>query len=107
MSKLSDYQTSGDAIGLAKIGAETFTITNVEDSQYDGAPSLIITTKKPISVEGVEYNKFYTSRKALLDTLKNVQIREDLKAGKTLGPVKCVLTKAKGGGKDYWILEDV
>jgi len=106
MSKLSDYQSSGDAIGLAKIGAEPFTIVGVDDSQYDGAPSVILHTKKPIKVEGVEYQKFYTSRKALLDTLSNVQLREDLKAGKFLGPVKCTLTKAKGGGKDYWILED-
>lgn len=106
MSKLSDYQTSGDAIGLAKIGAESFTIVNVEDSQYDGQPSLIIITKKPIKVDDTEYTKFYTSRKALLDTLKNEKLREDLRNGKHLGPVKCVLTKAKGGGKDYWILKD-
>lgn len=106
MSKLSDYQSTGDAIGLAKIGAEPFTIVNVEDSQYDGSPSLIIITKKPIKVEGVEYTRFYTSRKAVLDTLSNVQLREGLNAGKPLGPVKCVLTTAKGGGKDYWILED-
>ena len=107
MSKLSDYQSSGDAIGLAKIGGEPFTIVDLEDSQYDGTPSLIITTKKPITVEGVEYSKFYTSRKALLDTLKNPKLKEDLLNKKFLGPVKCVLTKAKGGGKDYWVLEDV
>jgi len=106
MSKISDYQTSGDATGLAKIGGEPFTVTAVEDSSYDGQPSLIITTKKPITVEGTEYTKFYTSRKALLDFFKNPQLRDDLKAGKPLGPVKCVLTKAKGGGKDYWVLED-
>ena len=105
MSKLSDYQSAGDAIGLAKIGAEPFTITNVEDSQYDGSPSIIIHTKKAINIEGVEYKKFYTSRKALLDTLGNKQLREDLKE-KALGPVKCTLTSAKGGGKDYWVLED-
>ncbi len=107
MSKISDYQTSGDAIGLARIGAEPFTITDVEDSSYDGSPSLIISVKQSIAVEGVKYKKFYTSRKALLDTLSNPKLREDLKAGNPLGPVKCTLTKAKGGGKDYWILEDV
>ena len=106
MSKLSDYQSSGDAIGLAKIGESSFTVVGVEDSSYDGAPSLVIITKEPISVEGVEYTRFYTSRKALLDTFKNEQLRSDLKDGKPLGPVKCVMTKAKGGGKDYWILED-
>jgi len=107
MSKISDYQTSGDAIGLAKIGAEPFTIVGVEDSQYDGSPSIIITTKKSISVDGEEYKKFYTSRKALITMLGNVQLRKDLKSGKPLGPVKCVLTKANGGGKDYWVLVDL
>lgn len=106
MSKLSDYQTAGDATGLAKIGAESFTITHVEDSSYDGQPSIIITTKEEIIVDDVPFRKFYTGRKALLDTLKNEKLREDLKK-KPLGPVKCTLTKAKGGGKDYWILEDV
>jgi len=106
MSKLSDYQTTGDAIGLARIGAEPFTIIGVEDSSYDGTPSIIISVKKPITVDETEYTKFYTGRKALLDTLSNPKLREDLKGGKTIGPVKCVLTKAKGGGKDYWVLED-
>ncbi len=107
MSKLSDYQSSGDAIGLAKIGEKYFTVVNVEDSFYDDKPSLIIITKEPITVENTGYTRFYTSRKALLDTFSNPKLRDDLKAGKPLGPVKCVLTKAKGGGKDYWVLEDV
>jgi len=106
MSKISDYQTSGDAIGLAKIGAESFTITSVQDSSYEGEPSIRITTKKSIKVEGTEYDQFYTSRKAVMDTLKNPQLREDLKNGKPVGPVKCVMIQAKGGGKDYWVLVD-
>ena len=106
MSKLSDYQSSGNAIGLTKIGSESFTVIDVEDSSYDDKPSLIIVTKKPITVEGEEYTRFYTSRLALLDTFRNTKLREDIKNGKPLGPVKCVLTKAKGGGKDYWVLED-
>lgn len=106
MSKISDYQTTGDATGLAKIGAEPFTITNVEDSSYEGDPSIRIITKEKIKVNGTAYNQFYTNRKAIMDMLCNVKLREDLKI-KPLGPVKCVLTKAKGGGKDYWILVDV
>ena len=106
MSRLSDYQTTGDAIGLAKIGNTSFTITAVNDSSYDGKPSIIITTEKTIKVEGEEYQNFYTSRKAVMDTLQNEKLRADLKAGKPLENVKCTLTKAKGGGKDYWILED-
>ncbi len=106
MSKISDYQSDGDAIGLAKIGGEPFTVTAVEDSSYEGEPSIRITTKKSIKVEGVEYDKFYTSRKAVMDFLNNPKLREDLKAGTPLGPVKCILTKSKGGGKDYWVLQD-
>ena len=59
-----------------------------------------------IKIDGTTYSQFYTSRKAIMDTLCNVKLREDLKIN-PLGPVKCVLTKAKGGGKDYWILKDV
>ena len=54
MSKISDYQTSGNATGLARIGAEPFTIVKVEDSSYDGEPSILIVIKKPIEVDGVE-----------------------------------------------------
>ena len=107
MSKLSDYQSTGNAIGLAKLGAEKFTITGVKDSSYDGSPSLFITTKETFKIEGTEYSQFYTSRKAVMDTLKDEQLRASLADGKPLGPVKCQLTKAKGGGKDYWILVDV
>ncbi len=106
MSKISDYQNTGNAIGLTKIGAEPFTITGVEDSSYEGEPSIRIITKEKIKVEGEAYNQFYTSRKAIMDTLRNVKLREDLKT-KPIGPVKCVLTKAKGSGKDYWVLQDV
>lgn len=106
MSKISDYQTSGDATGLAKIGETPFTVVGVEDSEYDGQPSVRIITKNPIEVEGEKFSIFYTSRKALIDFFKNPQLREDLKAGKPLGPVKCKLTKAVNGGKDYWVLVD-
>lgn len=105
MSKISDYQNTGDAIGLAKIGEEPFTITGVEDSSYEGQPSIRIITKEKIKVDDTAYNQFYTSRKAIMDTLRNIQLREDLKT-KPLGPVKCILTKSKGGGKDYWVLQD-
>lgn len=105
MSKISDYQTSGNATGLARIGAEPFTIVKVQDSSYDGQPSIRIMTQKPIKVDGVEYSEFYTSRKAILDTLSNPQLRQDLK-NNPLGPVCCKQIKAKGGGKDYWILVD-
>ncbi len=106
-NKISDYQSTGNAIGLAKIGAEPFTIVDVEDSQYDGSPSIVIITQKAITVDNTDYIKFYTSRKAVMDILSNEKLREDLKNGKSIGPVKCITTESKSGGNPYWILKDV
>ncbi len=78
MSKISDYQTSGNATGLARIGAEPFTIVKVQDSSYDGQPSVRIMTQTPIKVDGVEDSEFYTRRKAILDTLSNTQFTKTL-----------------------------
>ena len=105
MIKKSYYQTSANATGLARIGDEPFTIVEVQDSSYDGEPSIRIMTQRPIKVDGVEYSEFYTSRKAILDPLSNPQLRQDLE-NNPIGPVKCKQTKAKGGGKDYWVLVD-
>ena len=44
MSKVSDYQPRGKATGLARIGAEPFTIVKCQDSSYDGEPSIRILT---------------------------------------------------------------
>ena len=62
-------------------------------------------TQKPIEVDGVEYSEIYTSRKAILETLSNPQLRRDLE-NKQIGTGKWKQTKAKGGGKDYWVLVD-
>ena len=105
MSKISDYQTSGHANGLARICDEPFNIVKVQDSSYDGEPSIRMMTQKQKEVDGVEYSEFYTSRKAILDTLSNPQLRQDLE-NNPIGPVKCKQTKAKGGGKGYWVLVD-
>ena len=105
MSKISDYQTSGNAAGLARRGAEPFTILKVQDSSYDGEPSIRIMTQKPIDVDGVEYSEFYTSRKAILDTFSNPQLRQYME-NKPIVPAKSKQTNAKGGGKDYWALAD-
>ena len=97
MSKISDYQTSGNATGMARIGAETFTIVKVQDSSYDGEPSIRIMTLKSIVVDGVEYSEFYISRKEIFDTLSNPQLRQDI-GNNPIGPVKCKQTKANSGG---------
>ena len=87
------------------IGAEPVTIVTTEDSSYGGEPFIRIMTQKQIEVDDVEYSEFYTSRKTILDTLSNPQWRQDLE-NNPIGPVKCKQTKAKGGGKDYWVLVD-
>ena len=105
MGKVTDYQTSENANGLARIGAEPVTVLKVHDFSYDGEPSIRSMTQKPIEVDGVEYSEFLTSRKAILDTVSNPKLRQDLE-NNPIGPVQCKQTKAKGGGKDYWVLVD-
>ena len=105
MSKISDYQTSGNATGLARIGAEPFTIVKVQDSSYEGETSIRIMTQKAREVDGVEQSELYTSRKARLDNLSNPELRQDLETT-PIAQDKCKQTKAKGGGKDYWVLVD-
>ena len=56
-------------------------------------------TQKPIEVDCEEYSEFHTSRKAILDTLTNPQLRQDPE-NNPIGAAKCKQTKAKGGGKD-------
>ena len=102
MSKRSDYQTGGKATGHARRRDGPLTNVKVQDSGYGGEPSIRNMTQKSIEVDGVEYPEFYTSRKASLDTFSNPQLRQDLD-NTQLGHVNCNPTKAKGGGKDYWV----
>ncbi len=127
-NSISNYNTSsGDAIGLNKIDGQAFTLVDVEDNPYrsteevkvrnaDGTetteqqekvtPGVLITTKESFEVEGVEYSKFYTTRKAVVDMLSNEALRADLKSGKEIDPVKCEKIPSKKGGKPYYTLVD-
>ena len=104
--KLAEYKTAGDSVSLTNIDGQKFTIIGVEDSDYTEGdvitPGLKITTKEEFDVEGNKISKFHTTRKVIVETLKNPEIRQKLKDGETLGPLIC--TKVQG--KKYFNMED-
>ena len=109
--KISQYAKVADSKSLKSIDGKSFTIVKVEDSDYEDegkiTPGVKITTKESFEVEGEKFNKFHTTRTAIMTKLKTQQLRDDLVSGKTIGPVKCNLVKAIRGGKDYYDLIDV
>lgn len=109
MSKLADYQSTGDSASLKKIDGKPFTITKIEDSDYDDngttTKGVKVTTKESFDVDGTEWNKFHTTRVAIVKKLNQQQLRSDVNGGKSLGPVKCVEEKAQNG-KMFWNLVD-
>ena len=109
MTGLNDYKQASDSKSLTHIGDKPFTIVDVEDSEYTGGdapvPGVKITTKESFDVEGESYNKFHTSRVAIVSKLSSGDLRNDIKAGTFDTPVKCVKVKGKNG-KDYFDLVD-
>lgn len=113
-----EYQSAGDSISLKEIGEKPFTIVGVEDSDYEEGktktPGVKIQTKETFEKkDGEEVNKIHTTRTAIVSKLYSVdaegkpanqKILGDLAKGEEIGPVKCVLVKAKKGGKDYYDL---
>ena len=108
---MSDYETVGDSISLAKIGEKPFTVTFIEDSDYtngsETTPGVKCTIKETLSdVDGNEFQKIHTTRIAIVNKLKNSKIREDVNEKKNpLGPIKCIKEKTKAG-KDFFNLVD-
>lgn len=82
-----------------------FSIIEVQDSDYDNNPGVMITTQEKFDIEGNEFSKFHTTRTAIVNQLKNKTLRDDISALNPL-KVKCVETKNKAG-KPYFVLEDV
>lgn len=109
IATLADYATIGDAVSLAKIGNNAFTITFIEDSDYtqgtDVTKGVKITTKETFEIDGNFINKFYTTRVAIVKKFNNGRLRNDVNNGKSLGPVKCVLEKSSSG-KNFYNLVD-
>lgn len=124
---LGSFKTIGDSVSLACLAdKQQFTIKALEDSEYEGKPSVVITTVEEfdgkdlhLTEQALQYmeedqvkefrekkhSKFHTSRMAIIKTLKSPKLREVLEKGETVGPVKCsYVTKPKKGGKPYWEL---
>lgn len=107
---MSQFQQDSDSVSLSKIAGQKFTIVKIDDSNYekDGhvTQGVKITTKESFDVDGSQQNKFHTTRKTLVNKLRDDNLRSQVNAGTPLGPVKCQLEKAKKGGNDYFILVD-
>lgn len=112
-TKLSEYKTHGDSISLSKLAADSkFNIVAIEDSDYndDGkvTPGVKITTAEFFNIEGGNWNKFHTTRIAIVNRLKNPKLRADLQMlGARLGPLVCKQVKPKQGTKSYFDLVEV
>lgn len=109
MTLISDYASKGDSVSLAKLGDKPFTITSIEDSDYqDGdqiSKGVKVTTKESFEIDGNNENKFHTTRIAIVKKLTNEKLRADVKGGEPLGPVKCVEEKAQNGKKFFNLVD--
>jgi len=104
--KISQFESEGDSISLLKIDGQPFHIVKIEGSAYNEDPGFKITTEESFTIDGVKWNKFHTTRRAVVAKLNDEKVRKQLEIGK-IGPMICKLTKAKTAGvKDYWVLQD-
>jgi hypothetical protein len=105
---ITEFKHASDSVSLAKLNNQPFVITAVEDSDYEEAgrlsPGVKITTKDLYNIEGKMYNKFHTTRTAIVNRLRDPELRKALAAGDVIGPVKTQLVVAKKGGKPYYDL---
>jgi len=106
---LADYTTVGNSVSLAKIDDKTFTITSIEDSDYTQGSEVTkgvkITTKETFEIDGNFFNKFHTTRVAIVKKFANEKLRADVNNGNPLGPVKCISEKSSSG-KNFFNLVD-
>ena len=105
---IADFKQESDSVSLAKLKDASFTIVAVEDSNYEEGgtvtPGVRITTDKPHIIDGKPYSKFHTTRTAIVNKLKNPEVRAALAKGDTIGPVKAKEVPAQKGGKPYFDL---
>ena len=104
---IGQYSSVGDSKSLTNIDGQKFTIVAIEPSAYNDQPGYKITTKESFKVEGEDWNKFHTTRHAVVSMLNKPELQADLAKGDTIGPVVCKKTKAKTKGvPDYWVMEE-
>ena len=109
IAKLADYQIVGDSASLAKIDGQSFTITQIEDSDYTQGDEITkgvkLTMKESFSIDGNQMNKFHTTRVAIVKKFSNQKLRDDINSGKETLCVKCILEKSTSG-KNFFNLID-
>ena len=98
-----------NSISLAKIDGQSFTVTQIEDSNYTQGDEVTkgvkLTMKESFSIEGNPMNKFHTTRVAIVKKFSNQKLREDINSGKETLYVKCVSEKS-ASGKNFFNLVD-
>lgn len=108
--KMEEFKSASDSVSLAKLENKPFTVTAVEDSNYEDngqvSQGIKLTTKETFTIDGTKYNKFHSTRTAIVNKLRDPKIRNRLAKGETLGPIKTEQVKSKKGGKPYYDLID-
>jgi len=98
-----------NSASLAKIDGQSFTITQIEDSDYTQGDEVTkgvkLTMKESFAIEGNQMNKFHTTRVAIVKKFSNQKLREDINSGKETLHVKCVSEKS-ASGKNFFNLVD-
>ena len=105
--KFGEIFKNSEATSLSKLDDKTFTIVAVEDSPYEDTPGVKITTKETFEVEGRPYNRFYTTRTAIVSKLKNDKIKKPLADGQETTLLRIVTKVSKKSNKTYFDLEEV
>ena len=105
--KIADMTSAGDSVSLGKIDGQQFTIVAVQQSDYEDQSGVKITTldKHQVGESMDSFNKFHTTRKAVVEKLLSEQVQTAL-AGDIVFTVKCVKTHTKDGKHEYFVLED-
>jgi hypothetical protein len=116
--KLEDYaSSSSDKTSLAKIDGKAFTVTAVERYDYDEKDlGVLITTQETFDIDGNGYDKFYTTRVAVVGKFLEDGRNDPAKRGTftkfalainegNTAKVKCIKKRAEKSNKDYFDLE--
>ena len=79
----------------------------MQQSDYEDQRGVKITTldKHQVGESMDSFNKFHTTRKAVVEKLLSEQVQTAL-AGDNVFTVKCVKTHTKDGKHEYFVLED-
>ncbi len=110
-TRISDFsQSASDATSASNLDKESFTIIAVKKHDYtgkDGATSdgVLFTTDTKYQIDGVEYDKFYTTRKVPTEQLLAEEAAASINGGTPMGPMKFAKVSGKNGS-NYFVLED-